>query len=406
MSTKLDNFLSDKNLNKPDDLKVACYTFPNYHRSAINDKLYGPGWTEYVLARGGLPWFEGHHQPRTPLLGELDERQPATWEKYIDIAVSHGINVFIWDSYWFDNQPVLHEALDEGFLGCPSNRKMDFAVMWTNHHLPLFFPTMNTDGSNNLITVHEGPVRKVDVWRSMSYLISRYLHQPNYWRIDGEPVMVLWNVPWLIREFGKTGTRDLLDELREFAGKLGHKGLHFHATGQSRSVFADLDECGVNSYGRYNCLPEASVRLDFGDRLADYESCVFETVSNIWPENNDVSSLPFFPAINIGWDTSPRRCPPPCREPGVEDGDIVWPAVITGETPALFKQYAQAAVSFLNSQQTKVPVLTIGCWNEWTEGQYMLPDTRFGSGMIKALSEALGIKGSPDRLLSSGQLLG
>src|SRR5690606_32238479 len=103
-------------LRKPDGLTVACYVFPNYHPSAIHNKLYGPGWTEYNLVRSARPWFEGHQQPRGPLLGELDERQPGTWEKYNQLAKQHGIDDFIWDWYWYNGEPALHEALEEGFL--------------------------------------------------------------------------------------------------------------------------------------------------------------------------------------------------------------------------------------------------------------------------------------------------
>jgi hypothetical protein len=71
---------------RPDQLNVACFVFPQWHRSALNDQLYGPGWTEYVQMRGARPWFPGHHQPRTPLLGELDERDPATWVTGIGIT--------------------------------------------------------------------------------------------------------------------------------------------------------------------------------------------------------------------------------------------------------------------------------------------------------------------------------
>src|SRR5512140_340127 len=71
-------------LRKPEGLTVACYTFPNYHPSALGARLYGPGWTEYNLTRAARPWFPGHQQPRTPLLGELDESKPETWERYND----------------------------------------------------------------------------------------------------------------------------------------------------------------------------------------------------------------------------------------------------------------------------------------------------------------------------------
>ena len=56
-------------LKKPEGLTVAAYAFPNYHPSALHNKLYAQDWTEYNLIRSARPWFEGHQQPRTPLLG-------------------------------------------------------------------------------------------------------------------------------------------------------------------------------------------------------------------------------------------------------------------------------------------------------------------------------------------------
>ena len=57
-------------LKKPEGLTVAAYAFPNYHPSALHNKLYSQGWTEYNLIRSARPWFDGHQQPRTPLLRE------------------------------------------------------------------------------------------------------------------------------------------------------------------------------------------------------------------------------------------------------------------------------------------------------------------------------------------------
>jgi hypothetical protein len=83
------------------ELTVACYTFPHYHPSAVNNRLYAEGWTEYLIQRAAQPWFPGHDQPRFPALGELDEREPRTWETYTALAADHGIDAFIWDWYWF-----------------------------------------------------------------------------------------------------------------------------------------------------------------------------------------------------------------------------------------------------------------------------------------------------------------
>ena len=135
-------------LQKPEGLTVATYVFPNYHASALHNKLYAQGWTEYNLVRSARPWFEGHQQPRTPLLGELDESKPSTWETYNELCKQSGIDVLIWDWYWYDGKPCLHEALENGFLEAKNNKDVKFACMWTNHPWYVLYPTKMTDGKN------------------------------------------------------------------------------------------------------------------------------------------------------------------------------------------------------------------------------------------------------------------
>ena len=135
-------------LRKPENLTVACYTFPNYHPSAFHNKLYAPGWTEYNLTRSARPWYEGHAQPRTPLLGELDESLPSTWETYNELCKDSGIDVLIWDWYWYDGKPCLHEALENGFLESRNCGDVKFACMWTNHPWYILYPTKLTNGYN------------------------------------------------------------------------------------------------------------------------------------------------------------------------------------------------------------------------------------------------------------------
>jgi hypothetical protein len=69
----------------------------------------------------------------------------------------------------------------------------------------------------------------------------------------------------------------------------------------------------------------------------------------------------------------------------------VWPAtpIVVNETPAAFEALARAALAYLNAHPGIPPVMMIGCWNEWTEGHYLLPDTRLGYGMLRALARAL-----------------
>jgi Glycosyltransferase WbsX len=375
-------------------LKVACYTFPHYHRSELSDALYAPGWTEYEVMRGCKPWFDGHDQPRVPLLGELDERSPTTWDVYGRLAVEHGIGVFIWDWYWYDGRPALHEALEEGFLRSKNCRSVEFSVMWTNHAWTRIYPTLDPDGRDRWEFAFPAPDESdEELWRSVTYLMSRYFHYPNYWRIGGKPVLCIWNTDSLRSRFGIEGTRTLLTELRGLARRMGHHGLHVHAT-LAGDELEDLEAMAIDSYGFYTSLSGGAGKRPESELIPSYDDVVKDVVERIWPEAEARSNLPFFPGISPGWDTSPRflrRLRSNATERSVWPGTAYWgnPIIMSGETPAGFQRFVEAACVKARARVPEERIITIGCWNEWTEGHYMLPDTRFGYGMLRALKEGL-----------------
>lgn len=402
----LDRIVDPAQTTPPDDLTVACYVYPQWHPSPINERLYGPGWTEYTFARGARPWFPGHQQPRTPLLGELNEREPATWETYNDLASQHGVDVYIFDWYWFD-RPVLHEALEEGYLCSPNRDKVGFAVMWTNHPWAIWFQTAGVQPTDQWLAVwanelgaweptHPAPERAVDVWRSLTYIIARYFHEPGYWHLDGLPVLVLWDLSLLLSTFGEEGTRQLLDDLRDFARKLGHPGIHFHAICQEVGMVIakhKIAAVGIDSYGLYNSIAQAVGGRPQEEDILDFQVLAADVVTKVWPEFDQLLPLPHFPCVSPGCDDTPRHVMPNRPE---QPRRKSWPATVVSinDTPETFEALVRAAVAYLNQHPETPPVMTIGCWNEWTEGHYLLPDTRYGFGTLRALARALNRQGS------------
>lgn len=380
-------------LKKPANLTVACYAFPNYHPSAIHDHLYGPGWTEYNLLRSARPWFEGHQQPRGPLLGELDESLPSTWERYNRLAKQQGIDALIWDWYWYDGKPALHEALENGFLRSPNRDDVKFACMWTNHPWYILFPTEQTNGVPKYPPSYAPPDQDLKTcWQSMTYIVSRYFRYPNYWKIDGSPVLCIWDPNHLEKSIGVGATKKLFQDLRGYARQLGYPDIHFHSSGfySPNSV-----EIGYQTAGSYNPLDWAAGRYQPKDQeLCDYEVAAADVAFKIWQEEHDTFKVPYIPAVAPGWDSTPRFIPRHPR-PDKPNRDV-WPGctIFKNENPATFKAFVQAAFVYLNKHPEVPPMITIACWNEWTEGHCLLPDNRFGYGMLDALAEALGKQGT------------
>src|SRR3954471_18679007 len=120
--------------SKEKNYEVAVYYFPNYHVDSINEKWHGKGWTEWDLVKAAKPRFEGHLQPKIPSWGYFDEADPKWATKEIDLAADNGIDVFIYDWYWYETTgPYLQDGLEKSFLKTRNNKRLKFALMWANH---------------------------------------------------------------------------------------------------------------------------------------------------------------------------------------------------------------------------------------------------------------------------------
>ena len=325
------------------------------------------------------------------MLGELDESLPSTWEVYNKLCKNSGIDVLIWDWYWYDGKPCLHEALEEGFLEAKNTNDVKFACMWTNHPWYILYPTKQTDGSNAYPPSFDAPdFSYEEAFRSLSYIVTRYFNQPNYWKIDGKPVICIWDARRLEQKLGLEGVQKLFTELRGLAVKLGHAGIHFHITGFTSG---HNKEAGYDTSGSYNPLDWIAGRYQSKEiELPDYSVAAADVAFKVWDEGYETHQVPYVPAVGAGWDSTPRYIAPANR-PATPDR-TKWPGctIFVNESPAAFKAFVQASFAYLNRHPDVPRFVTIACFNEWSEGHYLLPDNRFGYGMLNALGEAVGLQ--------------
>jgi hypothetical protein len=364
------NKVADKN-NK---YYVAAYIWPSCHNDPLAHKmLWGEGIGEWEVIKKGNPRFDGHYQPRQPLWGYEMDNDPKVVAKWIDVATDHGVNVFVYDWYWYDEGPFLESALNDGFLKAPNNGKMQFYIMWANH-----------DVKYNYWNVHRYK-DKTDIlwdarvdWKNYKIIVDRVINQyfkrHNYFKINGEPVFSIFSVGKLLESFGGSveEARKALDYFRDEVKKAGFPGLHIQwnqgggslMSQEAAGQFSDrVKAMGFNSVAMYN----------MGGTKEDYVVYGANSI-NIRTQMDSILNIPLFPCVSVGWDDTPRF---PAK--GMKD------VVHYHNTPQSFAALLSKAKQYADSHPEQPRLITINAWNEWVEGSYLLPDMLNGFGYLEAV---------------------
>ena len=102
---------------KSPEYYVAAFIWPSCHNDSLAQvHLWGDGEGEWEVIKKGTPRYDGHYQSKQPLWGYEHDDDPKVVERWIDTALAHGVNTFIYDWYWYMDYPYLEGALNIGFL--------------------------------------------------------------------------------------------------------------------------------------------------------------------------------------------------------------------------------------------------------------------------------------------------
>ena len=354
---------------------VAAYVWPSCHDDSLARKyLWGEGTGEWEVIKQGDPRFEGHYQPKQPLWGYEPDNDPAVVERWIDAAVSHGVNTFVYDWYWFMNGPYLESALNDGFLKARNRDKMNFYIMWANHTVAKNYWNCRRYGDDDSI-LFSPVVDWNDFRKIVSRIINQYFVQPNYLKFDNCPVMAIFDYDQLVKSFGSIEeTAKALDYFRNEAVMAGFDGIHFQmnpgggyrlSDEKIRKLTGLVDGVGINSIAFYN----------MGGFDPDYLRHGAEAIGirNQW---DDAFDIPVFPTVSIGWDDTPRF-------PAKGAADVTR----FHNTPVSFGSYLEVAKDYADAHPEQPKMVFVNAWNEWIEGSYLLPDRLNGFGYLEAVRD-------------------
>jgi hypothetical protein len=327
---------------------------------------------EWELVKAARPRFPGHHQPKIPAWGYTDEANPAHMEQKIDAAADHGIDAFIFDWYYYDDGLFLERGIEEGFFGAKNNRRLKFGLMWANHDWidihPADSATLLSEKGPDLL--YHGAITP-DTWERMTdYIIETYFKHPSYWLVDGSPYFSVYDLTKLVKSFGNLQTT--ANAIKRFHHKVtdaGFKGLHMNA------FLKDLEFTSATSYVWIH-----HVRLEFPTHpYTEVQDKYFEYADKFAGSID----IPYYPNVTMGWDSSPRAN----QDDRFANHGYPFMGTMSKNTPENFKKALIQVRDYLDQHPGAQNIFNINCWNEWTEGSYLEPDTVNGMAYLQAIKE-------------------
>lgn len=309
---------------------------------------YFPGW------RSAGQWQPIRHFPeRRPVLGWYREGDPEVADWHIKWAAEHGITFFVYDWYWSQGARQLEHGLHDGYLQARYRHLLKFCLLWANHNPP---------GTHS----HEDCLAVTRHW------IANYFHRPEHLRIEGQPVMILFNPGGLTTDLGPEGAKRAIAAMREECVRAGLPGLYLLAcvadAGGARRAVAE----GYDAITAYNW---AGLGMTGGGLHAPYETLI-AGYQRQWTHLREASPLPMVAPLSGGWDSRPWH----------GENNLVR----YGRTPELFHRHLTEAKEFLAARPPRTPVerfVLVEAWNEWGEGSYIEPHQEFGFGYLDAIRE-------------------
>jgi hypothetical protein len=367
-------------------ITVAAYYFPNYHVDKRNSAYHGKGWTEWELVKEAKSRFPNHNQPDVPAWGYTDEANPEAMAQKIAAAADNSVDVFIFDWYMYEDGSFLGKALDEGFLKAKNTNRLKFGLMWANHDWFDIHPYKKGTPQKLLYPGKVSPERYDEI---CDILVKNYFTKSNYWKIDGKAYFSIYDINNFIQNFGSLeATKNAMERLNEKAIAAGLKGVHWNLVSWEKAILPSEKEpqdnsviapkLGFNSITSYVWIHHVVLP----DTITDY-NYVRDKYFEYWNDAKRKFKVPYYPNVTMGWDPTPR-----CDLSSEWDNSgYPFMNIIGNNTPVNFKTALQMTKDKLLSDPNGPRIVNINCWNEWTEGSYLEPDTVNGMKYIEAIRD-------------------
>ena len=368
--------------------KIIPLYLPQFHQIPENDKWWGKGFTEWVNVRNAKKLKDNHNQPRIPLDNNYyDLLNIDTLKWQCKIAREHGIYGFAIYHYWFNGKMLLEKPM-QILLEHP-DIDINYCISWANHDWTDAWKCKG--GIPKILITHD--YKDENDWESHFLYFMKFFKDSRYMIEDNKPLLIIY-FPHLIPNLN-----EMLDYWTKRARESGFNGIEYiYQSAQScfndnwdRSKFSHgmqfhpayvqyANESKGKMFLYKKLIPVLSkIKRNLGIKKSfiqkehlkidrDYDED-WQNILRLKPSGNCN-----IPCAMVDWDNTPRK------------GKNGW--YYSNASPAKFKKYfRQLVLKCIN--EYKSDKIFVFAWNEWAEGGYLEPDTKFGYGYLESISEVL-----------------
>lgn len=318
----------------------------------------------YYYIWWGIP-FNNHWEhgvKLTPFLGEYNSNDSLTADRHIILAKDHGIDFFavswIGNGSWIDwDFDDIDQNLRSGLLCAPHLQGFSFCLFYETK---LVLDTAR-DISKNFTKIFIN---------DMVYAAETYFDYPSYLRVDGKPVLFIYNLPYLYENLSISEVQRLLDVTRQL---LANIDCNIYLVGDCGG--GPLQPC-VDSYLLHSM--NAMTSYFFSDPSKDWEK-ILEDAENYYPkwlQVADSKGIKFIPNAYPGFDNT-EHCEWMQRTLNISCTPIVLPL---NET--MFEDMLNTAI---HCAENDSEIIMITSWNEWLESTAIEPSMEFGELFLHAI---------------------
>lgn len=355
-------------------LIIALY-LPQYHPFPENDEWWGKGFTEWTNVGSAKPLFKGHYQPRVPAdLGYYDLRMPVIREQQAQMAKEAGVGGFCYWHYWFGNgKQLMAEIVDEVLtLGSPD---FPFCLGWANHSW--YAKNWNTNDTNgkDLLLIEQCYPNDEDIKAHYEY-VKRFFKDSRYIKIGNKPFFMIYNVKDLPENF--------IHLWNELAQEDGFDGVFFAGNIANDASIKEYIGKGFDALirDRLKCIMKERRDNKLSFLLNKIKSHLFSIPDSKYDYKDVINRL-----VNPEEDSDEHVIP--CMIPNFDHSPRSgrYGLILHNSTPELFYRMCSRILDIVQKKQNKLILLR--SWNEWGEGNYMEPDTRYKRQYLEALKKAI-----------------